>query len=290
MTHAPAPALAAVTRFVESLTAASTRRQRNTFLQEYLAWIASIHGGSTSAVSTRDLLAEENAAGWLRAAERGSTRRRPGLHGPQSPASRNSMAARVSTLNAFSAFYGRPLGLQPPPAQFADPLSPAEAHRVLDALSRHQPAGMLQATWERSVAVIAVAMASGQGMSALHSMRLDDVDLEHRPLPRVRVRGRWHPIVDASVRRALERWSRTHQALTAGHLKALQGGDVQQLWVTTAPGRPRGGVAAPPAGLPAAVRTLEAAHRKLTATALGSPLLLEQFCIPENPQDTVAGP
>ncbi|MFE5618306.1 hypothetical protein [Streptomyces sp. NPDC056524] len=287
MTRAPA-AVTAVTQFVESLATASTRRQRHTFLKEYVAWIASTQQRSTNAVSTKDLLDEENAAGWLRAAERGSTRRRPGLGGPQAPASRNSMAARVSTVNAFSAFYGRPLGLQRPPAEFADPLSPAEAHRVLDALSLHQPAGMLQATWERSVAVIAVATTSGQGLSALHPMRLDDINLDHRPLPRVRVRGRWHPIVNAVVRRALERWATTHQTLTAGHLKALQGGDVQQLWVTTAPGRPRGGAAAAPAGLPAAVRTLEAAHRKLTATALGSPLLLEQFCIPEDPQGTAA--
>lgn len=75
----------------------------------------------------------------------------------------------------------------------------------------------------------------------------------------------------------------THQALTAGHLKDLKGGDVHQLWVTTAPGRPRGGAPAPPAGLPATIRTLESAHRKLTATVLGTPLLLEQFCTAEQP-------
>ncbi|MET9375802.1 hypothetical protein ABZX98_16845 [Streptomyces sp. NPDC002992] len=50
----------------------------------------------------------------------------------------------MSTLNAFSAHYGRPLGLQPPPAEFADRLDPAEARRVLHALAGHQPAGMLQ--------------------------------------------------------------------------------------------------------------------------------------------------
>ncbi|GAB1329945.1 hypothetical protein [Streptomyces sennicomposti] len=76
----------------------------------------------------------------------------------------------------------------------------------------------------------------------------------------------------------MERTVSTHQALTAGHLKVLKGGNVEELWVTTASGRPRGGQPAPLAGLPAAVRTLEAAHRKLTATALGAPLPFEQFC------------
>lgn len=121
-------------------------------------------------------------------------------------------------------------------------------------------------------------------------MRLTDIELEHRPLPRVRVSGHWYPIVDAAARRALERWSKTHQALTAGHLKTLQGGDVQQLWVTTTPGRPRGGATAPPAGLPAAVRTLESAHRKLTATALGSPLLLDSFAAPRTHQSPQTPP
>ncbi|MGW1189241.1 hypothetical protein [Streptomyces sp. NPDC002559] len=40
----------------------------------------------------------------------------------------------------------------------------------------------------------------------------------------------------------------------------------------------------------AAVRTLEAAHRKLTATALDTPLLFEQFCAIEAEEEgTVVG-
>ncbi|WP_438493963.1 hypothetical protein [Streptomyces asiaticus] len=66
----------------------------------------------------------------------------------------------------------------------------------------------------------------------------------------------------------------THAAITA----QLQGGQAQELWVTTAPGRPRIGHPAPRPGMPAARRTLEAAHRTLMMEALGSPLLLEQFC------------
>ncbi|MFE1230239.1 hypothetical protein [Streptomyces sp. NPDC058745] len=283
MTKAPMLASTAVTRFVDSLSAPSTRRQRRVLLEEYTGWITAARGPSPAPVTLLDLLDEENAEGWLRAAMRGETRRRNSLRGQQAQASLNSMAARVSTLNSFSAYYGSPLSLQRQAAEYADRLSPADARRVLQSLAQQHPAGMLEASWERSVAVISVAITTGQGFSALHAMRLDDVDLDHRPLPRVRVGGRWHSLVDATASRALERWLQTHEALTAGALKVLQGGDVQQLWVTTAPGRPRGGKSAPPAGLPAAVRTLESAHRKLTAITLGAPLLLEQFCsIPED--------
>ncbi|MGW4615888.1 hypothetical protein ACWEJS_26980, partial [Rhodococcus triatomae] len=145
---------------------------------------------------------------------------------------------------------------------------------------------------ERSVALIALAVCTGHGISALHPMRLADLELE-RSLPRARVASDWYPL-DAVSRGAIARWKETHKALTAGHLKALKGGRVEELWVTTAPGRPRGGQPAPPAGLPAAVRTLESAHRKLTAMSLGTPLLLEQFCgarndgLPQGPEsDTV---
>ncbi|MFE1415577.1 hypothetical protein ACFW6F_32995 [Streptomyces sp. NPDC058746] len=89
-------------------------------------------------------------------------------------------------------------------------------------------------------------------------------------LPRARVAGAWYPL-DTVSHHALARWHGTHHALTAGHRKALQGGDVHQLWVTTAPGRPRGNRPAPPAGLPAARRTLEAAHRRLVTPSPSAP-------------------
>ncbi|MER5302154.1 hypothetical protein ABT039_22225 [Streptomyces lasiicapitis] len=276
MTAVPARADAAAAKFITTLRAPATRRQRTAFLEEYTAWVAAFRRCGTSEVTTEDLLDEELALAWLAAAQRGATRRRRGLEGPTARAATNSMAARVSSLNAFSRWCGHPLELQPPAPEFADRLTPTEAHRTLRLLAGHQPAGMLEATWERSVALIAAAVCTGQGIAALHPMRLVDLELD-RPLPRARVGGEWYPL-DAVSRGALARWRTTHQALTAGHLKVLQGGDVAELWVTTAPGRPRGGQTAPPAGLPAAVRTLEAAHRKLTSTALGAPLLVEQFC------------
>jgi len=286
-TTVPRRGTTAVNTFLATLKAESTERQRRAFLEEYVAWVAAYRQCATSKVTTEDLLDEENALAWLAAAQRGATRRRPGLEGPTAPASANSMAARTSSVNVFSRWCGRPLELTPPAPEFADRLTPREAHRTLRILAGHHPAGMLEATWERSVAVIALAIASGQGLSALHPMRLSDLDLERSPLPRARVAGQWYPIIDAVSRRALLRWTTTHQALTAGDLKVLKGGRVEELWVTTAPGRPRGGQPALPAGLPAAIRTLEAAHRKLTATALGAPLLLEQFCAAEDDEEEV---
>ncbi|MFF4364601.1 hypothetical protein [Streptomyces sp. NPDC001594] len=47
---------------------------------------------------------------------------------------------------------------------------------------------------------------------------------------------------------------------------------------TGRPARPAGRPALA-AGLPAARRTLEATHRRLVTLALGTPLLLEQFCL-----------
>lgn len=276
---APLRAGAAKDTFLATLTSEATRRQRRAFLEEYIAHLASLQQTHPSRLSTADLLDETNIDTWLAAAHRGATRRRPGPAGPHTPASTNSMAARVSTLNAFSHHYGTPLHLTPPRPHFADRLTPTEAHRTLRLLAAHQPAGMLQPTWERSVALIALAICTGHGITALHPMRLEDLELD-RPLPLARVRNEWYPL-DPVSHHALTRWHTTHHALTAGHLKTLHGGNVNQLWVTTTPGRPRTGTTAPPAGLPAAVRTLESAHRKLTSTTLGTPLLLEQFCTPE---------
>ncbi|MFF8280024.1 hypothetical protein ACF05T_28670 [Streptomyces lateritius] len=272
----PTRATTAIEKFLSTLRSEATHRQRRAFLSEYVDWVASYRQCGVSKVTTRNLLDEENALAWLAAAHRGTTRRRPGLAGPTAPASANSMAARTSSVNVFSRWCGHPLDLVPPSPEFAARLTPTEAHRTLRLLSGHHPAGMTEAAWERSVALVALAVCSGYGIAALHPLRLADLDLE-RSLPQARVAGEWFP-VDAVSRAALARWRTTHQALTAGHLKVLQGGDVEELWVTTAPGRPRGGRAAPPAGLPAAVRTLEAAHRKLTSLALGAPLLIEQFC------------
>ncbi|MEU5811234.1 hypothetical protein [Streptomyces sp. NPDC047718] len=272
----PAKATTALTHFLDTLNTESTRRQRRAFLSEYLTWLATHLDTTTNKITTKDLLKQDNALTWLTAAQRGTTRRRTALAGPTAPASTNSMAARTSALNVFTRWAGHPLNLTPPSPEFATRLTPTEAHRTLRLLAAHHPTGMLQSTWERSVALIALAICTGHGIPTLHPMRLTDLELE-RPLARARVADQWYPL-DTTSRTALTRWQTTHHALTAGHLKTLKGGNVQELWITTTPGRPRPGQPAPPAGLPAAIRTLEAAHRKLTSTTLGTPLLMEQFC------------
>lgn len=198
------------------------------FLEEYISHLAAVQQTGESQLATKDLLDLENVDAWLTAAHRGATRRRPGLDGPQTSASTNSMAARVSTLNSFSRYCGSPLKLQPPAPEFADRLTPTEAHRTLRLLSGHQPAGMMEATWERSVALVALAICSGHGIAALHPMHLHDLELD-RPLPRARVREEWHPL-DPVSRSVIARWTATHRALTAGYLKVLQGGNVEELW------------------------------------------------------------
>ncbi|MFJ4781259.1 hypothetical protein [Streptomyces sp. NPDC088762] len=289
MGRTPAPrssghsARAAVAAFLATVPGEATRALRRTYLQEYLAHLATARRCPEADLTRADLLDPARAEAWLTDAARGLTRRRNSLRGPSAPASANSMAARTSTLNTFSAHVGHPLALTVPKPEFAPRLSPTEAHRTLKLLTAHQPDGILASTWERTTALIALAVTTGHGLGHLHPMTLDDLQLD-RPLPRVRAAGAWYPL-DTVSRHALTRWHTTHHSLTAGHRKTLQGGDVHQLWVTTTPGRPRGSRPAPPAGLPAARRTLEAAHRRLVTLALGTPLLLEQFC----PADPASG-
>ncbi|MFI9723787.1 hypothetical protein ACIHFE_29705 [Streptomyces sp. NPDC052396] len=275
-TTIPSRAAAAREAFLSTFATEATRRQRRTYLDEYITHLAARQQCTPAQLPTADLLDEDNARTWLTAAHRGATRRRPGPNGPHTSARTNSMAARTATLNTFTRFCGQPLNLKPPTPEFAGRLTPLEAHRTLRLLAAHQPDGMLTPTWQRSVAIVATAVCTHAGFADLHPMRLADLDLDHTP-PRARINRQWYPL-DTTSRDALARWHTTHQAITAGHLKTLQGGNVEELWVTTAPGRPRNGRSAPPPGLPAAIRTLAAAHRKLTASVLGTPLLLEQFC------------
>ncbi|UQI49755.1 hypothetical protein M1P56_35170 (plasmid) [Streptomyces sp. HU2014] len=273
---APRSALAATQQFLDTFTTPSTREQRRTYLEEYLTHLATAQQRPASELTTPDLLDPDHITAWLTDAHHGLTRRRTGTHGPHTKPSVNSMAARTTTINTFTRHYGTPLGLPLPKPHFAPRLTPTQAHRTLRLLAAHQPDGILTPTWQRTVALIALAVCTHHGLPHLQPMRLHDLELHHQ-IPRARVNTHWYPL-DTTSRDALQRWLTTHHALTAGHLKVLQGGDVAHLWVTTTPGRPRTGTTTPPAGLPAARRTLEAAHRTLTTKALGTPLLLEQFC------------
>lgn len=265
-------AQAAVEGFLSTIPGDSTRSLRRTYLEEYLAFLAELSQCAGRDLTIADLLEPAHADAWLLAATRGTTRRRTGRSGPRTPASANAMAARTTTLNTFSRALGSPLNLTVPKREFAPRLSPTEAHRTLRLLAGHQPAQMLPPTWQRTTALIALALATGYGLPDLHTLRAHDLDLDRTPA-RARVRGDWFPL-DTLSRALLEQWLTTRRDLTTH----LDGGAVEELWVTTKPGRPRAGRPAPPPGLPAKRRSLESAHRKLTLHALGTPLLIEQFC------------
>ncbi|MDJ0464958.1 hypothetical protein [Streptomyces sp. H27-C3] len=277
----PRSARRAVELFVATFRSVQTRGQRRTYMEEFLLFLAGALASNERELLTSDLLDEEAVLVWLTAAQRGATRRRTGMQGPHTAASVSAMAARTTTINKFSAHYRRPLNLPVPQATLADRLSPSEAVRTLRLLSGHPPAKMFSATWQRTVAVLALAVATRRGIGDLHPLRLEDLELKRR-LPRVRIGEDEYFPLDTLTTTILKRWLDTHAALTAqekdGASHGLQGGQVQELWVTTAPGRPRAGQPARRPGLPAARRTLESAHRTLMMEALGSPLLLEQFC------------
>lgn len=254
--------------------AGSTSAQRRTYLYEYLTYLGSAMSNKKGEITMNDVLDQKNIESWLAAARAGETRRRAGGIGTQAVAAPNSMAARITTINTFSRFCGKPLGLPRPKPETADRLTSAEARRTVRLLAGHHPPRMSTATWERSVAVAALAVCTGQGMSGLQVMRLRDVELGYK-LPRVRVAGEWYPL-DAFTGDVLSRWLKTRRAMMSAK---RNGPPVDDLWVTVKCDRRRGNrVTTPASGWPATLRTLVAAHRNLTTQVLGVPLRLDQFC------------
>ncbi|QBR04539.1 hypothetical protein D7Y56_00320 (plasmid) [Streptomyces sp. S501] len=262
-----------VDKFLRTLTGGSTQAQRRTYLYEYLDFLESAIRRENGA-SVETFLDQANIRAWLAAAQRGETRRRGGSSdAPHARAAANSMAARVSTINTFSAFCGTPVQLPRPKSELAGRLSPVEVHRVVRLLAAHPPPRMAAATWERSVAVVALAVCTHHGLADLHAMRLDDVELTY-PLSRARVSGEWYPL-DAFSSSVVTRWLVTRRRLTSdGH----GGSPVDSLWVTISVGLRRGHRQVTESGLPATLRTLAAAHRNVTRNVLGHPVRLEQFC------------
>lgn len=263
----------AIEQFLTTFTKGSTRNQRRTYMNEYLTFLCSSRPWAQGRPTVDDLLDRSNIEAWLAAARRGATRRRAGPDGRYAEAAANSMAARTTTLTTFARFCGVPMRLPRPRAQRKPRLTAVEAHRAVGLLAAHQPARMRVETWQRAVAVIALAVCTRRGLAELHAMSTRDVELE-RVLPRVRVAGQWYPLDALSVE-VLARWLATRRRLTAGHPACLAH---DSLWVTTVGSGPRGSQRQRMPGLPAGRRALQAAQRKVTGQVLGSPLLLEQFC------------
>ncbi|TQK42489.1 hypothetical protein FBY35_3902 [Streptomyces sp. SLBN-118] len=262
----------AIERFLGTFAKGSTRSQRRTYLSEYLIFLCSFRQCAEDCLTVDDLLDRSNIDAWMAAARSGATRRRAGHAGPRSTAAANSMAARTTTVNTFSRFCGIPLRLPRPRAQRAPRLSAVEAHRTLRLLAAHHPAQMRTETWERSVAVIALAVCTRRGLADLHTMSPRDIALD-RVLPRARVAGEWYPL-DSLSAGLLARWLATHRRLTTDRNECPPH---DSLWVTTVPGGARNSQEHRAAGLPAGLRALQATQRKLTQHALGASLLLDQF-------------
>ncbi|MEV7960278.1 hypothetical protein [Streptomyces sp. NPDC088141] len=114
----------------------------------------------------------------------------------------------------------------------------------------------------------ALVDATGRSVPQLHKQDVADVDLEHRPFPRIELDSGPHPL-DTDTADILRRWL----SVRAGITRQLEGTDPGYLWIPTKPGRPRHDEEPPRPGLTrAAVRTLHAAHRTLVTQVFGTPL------------------
>ncbi|MFJ8644333.1 hypothetical protein [Streptomyces sp. NPDC093610] len=266
----PADASTAIGRFLDTLEARGyvhgTRRLRAHFLNEYLEHALGEERGT--ALSLDELMELTRAEAWLAAAAAGRTRSRNTLTGPAAAAAGNTQRVRIQTWNSFAEHLGLPLRLEVPAAAHGDWLEPEESHKLLRSLAVKRPVGSNAATAIRTAAVAALVAATGRSVPDLHRLDVADVDLEHRPVPRIILDTGPHPL-DKDTADILRRWLKVRAGIT----QQLEGSDPGYLWIPTKPGRPRGGEEPPKPGLTrAAVRTLHSAHRNLVLQVFGAPL------------------
>ncbi|MEH0564454.1 hypothetical protein QBA37_35385 [Streptomyces silvae] len=266
----PADASTAIGRFLDTLEARGyvhgTRRLRAHFLNEYLEH--ALGEEQSTALSVDELMELTRAEAWLAAAAAGRTRSRNTLTGPAAAAAGNTQRVRIQTWNSFAEHLGLPLRLEVPAAAHGDWLEPEESHKLLRTLAVKRPVGSNAATAIRTAAVAAIVAATGRSVPDLHRLDVADVDLEHRPVPRIILDTGPHPL-DKDTADILRRWLKVRAGIT----QQLEGSDPGYLWIPTKPGRPRGGEEPPKPGLTrAAVRTLHSAHRNLVLQVFGAPL------------------
>uniref|UniRef100_A0AAU3HB57 Core-binding (CB) domain-containing protein n=2 Tax=Streptomyces sp. NBC_01401 TaxID=2903854 RepID=A0AAU3HB57_9ACTN len=266
----PADASTAISHFLDALETRGyvyeTRRLRAHFLNEYLEH--ALREQQTTALPVDELMDLTHAGAWLAAAAAGRTRSRNTLTGPDTVAAGNTQRTRIQTWNSFAEHLGLPLRLEMPPAAHGDWLEPEESHRLLRTLAVKRPVGSNAATAIRTAAVAALVAATGRSVPDLHRLDVADLDLAHRPVPRIVLDTGPHPL-DKDTADILRRWL----DVRAGITRQLEGSDPGYLWIPTKPGRPRGGEEPPKPGLTrAAVRTLHSAHRNLVLQVFGAPL------------------
>ena len=260
---------AAISAFIQDLAdrgfAASTRRIRRHFLGEALRHAQRAAG--TTRLAAADMMRPERAAAWLADAAAGRTRTRNTARGPEAEASPNSMRTRAVTWNAFAEYLGLPDRLDPDPPADGYRLSPADTERLVHDLSVRRPVHANAMTALRTAALAALVADTGLGVPELAGLKTSALHLSGSE-PHVDLGGDPSPLDEATVH-ILSRWLSARAVIVAG----LEGTDPGYLWIPTKPGRSRDGSLPPKPGLmPAAVRTLHHAHRRLVSQLLGAPL------------------
>lgn len=259
----------AISAFIQDLAdrgaAASTRRIRRHFLNEALRH-AQRDAGTTS-LTVGELMTPDRAAAWLADAAAGRTRTRNTAQGPEAEASPNSMRTRAVTWNAFAEYLGLPERLDPERPAEGRKLSPSDTERLVHDLSVRRPVHANAMTALRTAALAALVAETGLGVRDLAGLKTSALHLSGDN-PRAELGGEAYPLDEATVS-ILSRWLSARAVIIAG----LEGSDPGYLWIPTKPGRPRDGSLPPKPGLmPAAVRTLHHAHRRLVSQLLGAPL------------------
>ena len=265
---ADTPARDAIDAFIRDLDdrgfAASTRRLRRRFLDEYLRH--ALRAAETPEMTVGELLEPARTDAWLADAGAGKTRVRNTLRGPEAAAYPNSMRVRVDSFNAFADFTGlaERMDGQRPARGFH--LTPADTERLLHDLTVRRPVHANAATSLRTAAVAALVADTGRGVPELARLEIGALHLDGEA--HVDLGAESCPLGGATVQ-ILTRWLAARAAIIA----ELEGSDPGHLWIPTKPGRPRGGRPPVKPGLTrAAVRTLHHAHRTLVTQLLGTPL------------------
>jgi len=265
---ADTPARDAIDAFARDLAdrgfAASTRRIRRRFLDEYLHH--ALRAAETPEMTVGELLDPARTEVWLADAGAGKTRVRNTLRGREAAAYPNSMRVRVDSFNAFAEFTGlaERVDGQRPARGFH--LTPGDTERLLHDLTVRRPIHSNALTSLRTAAVAALVADTGRGVPELAHLKVGDLHLNGDAS--VDLDGESCPVTDATAQ-ILTRWLAARAAIIA----ELEGSDPGHLWIPTKPGRPRGDDPAIKPGINrAAVRTLHAAHRTLVSQLLGTPL------------------
>ena len=265
---ADTPARDAIDAFTRDLAdrgfAASTRRIRRRFLDEYLHH--ALRAAETPEMTVGELLDPARTDAWLADAGAGKTRVRNTLRGREAAAYPNSMRVRVDSFNAFAEFTGlaERVDGQRPARGFH--LTPGDTERLLHDLTVRRPIHSNALTSLRTAAVAALVADTGRGVPELSHLKVSDLHLNGDAS--VDLDGESCPVTEATAQ-ILTRWLAARAAIIA----ELEGSDPGHLWIPTKPGRPRGDDPAIKPGINrAAVRTLHAAHRTLVSQLLGTPL------------------